>query len=77
LFLDSDRLSKLVEYTARGPLSNERLEITDRGQVKLKLKTRWVDGTSHLLFTPGEFIEKLAALVPVTSSKCTSLVTGK
>jgi hypothetical protein len=62
---------------ARGPLSNERLEITDTGQVKLKLKTRWVDGTSYLLFTPGEFIEKLSALVPVTSSKCTSLVTGK
>jgi hypothetical protein len=59
-----DRLSKLIEYMARGPLSNERLEITDTGQVKLKLKTRWVDGTSHLLFTPGEFIEKLAALVP-------------
>ena len=59
-----DRLYKLIEYIARGPLSNERLEITSNGKVKLTLKTRWSDGTTHLLFTPGEFIEKLAALIP-------------
>jgi len=59
-----DRLAKLIEYIARGPLSNERLEVTDDGKVKLRLKSQWVDGTTHLLFTPGEFIEKLAALIP-------------
>ena len=56
--LARDSLRKLVEYISRGPLSNERLEITDSGQVELKLKTAYSDGTSHLLFTPGEFIEK-------------------
>jgi Putative transposase len=30
----------------------------------LKLKTKYSDGTSHLLFSGLEFVEKLAALVP-------------
>ncbi len=62
--LQRDRLAKLIEYIARGPLSNERIEITGDGQVKLQLKSAWADGTTHLLFTPCEFIEKLAALIP-------------
>ena len=36
--------------------------------MKLRLKTRYSDGTSHLLFTFGEFIEKLVALVPPPKS---------
>jgi hypothetical protein len=63
-----DSLRKLVEYISRGPLSNERLEITKSGLVKLKLKTAYSDGTSHLLFTPGEFIEKLSAIIPPPKS---------
>jgi len=59
-----DRLYKLIEYIARGPLSNERLKITPSNMVKLELKTHWSDGTTHLLFTPEEFIEKLSALIP-------------
>lgn len=63
-----DRLDKLIQYVARGPLSNERLEITDDNKVKLRLKTSYSDGTTHLLFTFGEFIEKLVALVPPPKS---------
>ena len=63
-----DRLEKLIEYIARGPLSNERLEITSDGKVKLQLKSSWSDGTTHLLFTPGEFLEKLAAIIPPPKS---------
>lgn len=33
------------------------------GKVKLKLKTLWDVGTSHLLLTPSEFLEELAAIV--------------
>ena len=62
--LQRERLSQLIEYIARGPLSNERLKIREDGKVVLQLKSKWADGTSHLLFTPGEFIEKLAALIP-------------
>lgn len=59
-----DRLEQLIQYVARGPLSNERIEITADGKVKLKLKSSWHDGTTHLLFTPEEFLEKLAAIIP-------------
>jgi hypothetical protein len=59
-----DRLYKLIEYIARGPLSNDRLEILANGDVKLALKTPWANGTTHLVFTPCEFIEKLVALIP-------------
>lgn len=34
------------------------------GQVELKLKTPWRDGTSHLVMSPPEFMQRLAALVP-------------
>ena len=59
-----DGLRKLVEYMARGSLSNQRLELLPDRKVKLNLKTLWHDGTSHLLLTPSEFLEKLAAIVP-------------
>ena len=62
------RLEKLIEYIARGPLSNERIKITSDGKVKLQLKSSWKDGTTHLLFTPGEFLEKLAAIIPPPKS---------
>jgi hypothetical protein len=34
------------------------------GQVELKLKTTWRDGTTHLVMSPLEFMQRLAALVP-------------
>ena len=40
---------------------------TDRGkpgQVELKLKTPWRDGTTHLVMSPLELMQRLAALVP-------------
>jgi len=62
--LQRDRLYKLIEYIARGPVSNKRLEITKAGLVKLELKTPWSNGTTHLLFSKEEFLEKLTALIP-------------
>ena len=35
-----------------------------RRQVVLKLKTPYRDGTSHLMMSPLEFMQRLAALVP-------------
>jgi len=32
--------------------------------VRVQLKRAWSDGTTHLLFEPVEFLEKLAALTP-------------
>ena len=40
------------------------MQLNAAGQVELKLKTPWRDGTTHLVMTPLEFIQRLAALVP-------------
>ena len=59
-----ERLSQLIQYMARGPFSNERLEILPSGNIKFQLKTPYPNGVTHLLFTPSEFLEKLTALIP-------------
>jgi hypothetical protein len=56
-------LSQCAESRGRVHLSNECVEITDNGLIKLGLKANWSDGTPHLVSTPVEFLEKLAALV--------------
>ncbi len=45
-------------------LSDERVQINAAGQVELKLKTPWRDGTTHLVMSPLGFMQRLAALVP-------------
>jgi hypothetical protein len=35
-----------------------------KGQVELKLKNPWRDGTTHHVMSPLEFMQRLAALVP-------------
>ena len=62
----ADRIGveKLCQYLLRPPLGQERLEILPDGQICCTLARPWSDGTQALLFTPIEFLEKLAALVP-------------
>jgi Putative transposase len=38
--------------------------INAKGQVEIKLKTPWRDGTTHHVMSPLEFMQRLAALVP-------------
>jgi hypothetical protein len=58
------KLKRLIEYVARPPFANERISRTQNGDVTLRLKKPFSDGTTHIVFTPLEFIEKLSALVP-------------
>lgn len=58
------KLEKLVRYVARPAVAEERLTLKPSGDIVLKLKNPYSDGTSHLLFSGVEFVEKLAALVP-------------
>jgi hypothetical protein len=53
-----------VRYTARPAVSEERLTEMENGDIHYKLKKPWTDGTTHVVFSPLEFLEKLAALVP-------------
>ena len=57
-------LEQLISYIARGPFSNDRLTLVPDGKVKLGLKRPFSDGSTHLIMTYGEFIEKLAVLIP-------------
>ena len=57
-------LEQLCRYITRPAIANERLSVNRAGQIVLKLKTAWRDGTSHHVMTPMEFMQRLAALVP-------------
>ena len=61
---DRARLEQLCRYVLRPPLAENRLRRLADGRVRLELKRAWSDGTTHLLFEPLEFLEKLAALTP-------------
>jgi hypothetical protein len=54
----------LCKYILRPPLANDRLKILDDGNVKLKFKKPWSDGTSSVELAPLALIARLAALVP-------------
>jgi hypothetical protein len=57
-------LERLCNYVARPPLAAGSLERISEEEYAFKLKTPWQDGTTHLILSPMELIEKLAALVP-------------
>jgi len=58
------RLEPLCRHVCRPALSSERLSLDERGRVLLELRHPWRDGTTHLVFEPLVFLERLAALVP-------------
>ena len=62
--LDRMRLERLCRYACRPPVAAERLSVLPDGRLLYRLKRRWRDGTSHVIFQPLELIEKLTALVP-------------
>ncbi|HEX5067053.1 MAG TPA: transposase [Myxococcota bacterium] len=61
---DRRRLERLCRYVARPPVATDRLSRLADGRLLYRLKHRWRDGTSHIVFEPRELLEKLAALVP-------------
>jgi hypothetical protein len=58
------RLERLCRYAGRPPVATERLSVLPDGRLLYRLKRRWRDGTTHMIFEPLELVEKLAALVP-------------
>ena len=61
---DRQALEQLCRYITLPALANERVQTNAAGQVVLRLKTPWRDGTTHLVMSPLEFMQRLAALVP-------------
>ena len=58
------RLEKLCRYAARPPIVHERMSFQGDGKILYKLKSKWRDGSTHVVFDPLTLIERLAALVP-------------
>ena len=61
---DRRRLERLCRYVARPALAHDRLEERPDGRLALRLKTRWRDGTTHILMQRHELLERLVPLIP-------------
>jgi len=61
---DRDRLEHLCRYVLRPPLAQQSLTLTPEGNVILRLRRPWRDGTRAIRFEPSELLERLAAMVP-------------
>jgi hypothetical protein len=57
-------LERLCRYITRPAIANERLSRNSKGQVVLQLKSPYRDGTTHIVMSALEFMQRLAALVP-------------
>jgi hypothetical protein len=56
-----ERLERVCRYVLRPPVAIDRLHLTDDGRVRLSLRHPWRDGTTDVVFTPLELLERLAA----------------
>ena len=63
-----DATAGLCRYTTRPALANERVQTNAAGQLVVKLKTHWSDGTTHLVISPLELMQRLASLIPLSAS---------
>jgi hypothetical protein len=61
---DRPALDRLVRYILRPPLSHDRLSVREDGMLVLRLKTAWRNGTTALLLSGSELLQRLAAIVP-------------
>jgi hypothetical protein len=58
------KLEQLCRYITRPAIANERLKLSSAVDVVLQLKSPYQDGTTHIVMSPPEFMQRLAALVP-------------
>ena len=63
---DRDALEKLCRYGLRPPFSQERLSRRSDGRIVYHLRKPWpnAQGANCLVLEPGDFLRRLAALVP-------------
>ena len=55
---------RLCRYVGRPPVATERLSGLPDGRLLYRLRHRWRDGTTHVVFEPLDLVARLAALVP-------------
>jgi len=61
---EREKIEKLCRYIARPAIALERLKPTAGGQVVYSLKKPYSDGTTHIVMTKLELLEKIAAIIP-------------
>jgi len=61
---DRRGLERVCRYLLRPPLAKARIEEDENGDIVVGLKRPWSDGTTRIVLSPLEFLERLAALVP-------------
>ena len=61
---DRRALERLLRYMGRPPISEERLERTSDGQVIVRFKRPWSDGTTHVKMPPLELLARLTSIIP-------------
>ena len=49
---ERNKLERLCRYITRPALANDRVRCNEMGQVVLRLKTPWRDGTTHQVMSP-------------------------
>jgi hypothetical protein len=54
----------LCRHVSRPAVAEEWLAPTERGDVRVQLKSAYGDGTTHVVLEPLDFLARLAALVP-------------
>ncbi len=69
---DRMRLERLARYASRPALSTERLSELPDGRLLYRLKRRWRNGTTEVVFEKADFMAKLAALVPAPRAHLTA-----
>jgi hypothetical protein len=59
-----DKLERLCRYVTRPAICLDRLILRQDDQVQYQLKQPFSNGTTHVVFSPLDFISKLVALIP-------------
>ncbi|NRB41419.1 MAG: transposase [Pseudomonadales bacterium] len=59
---ERQNMERLCRTISRDALSEKRLSIGKHGQVIYRLKTSYNNGTTHVVFSPMDFIARIAAL---------------
>jgi hypothetical protein len=68
---DRKRLEHLLRYEFRPAIVDKRLSVRADGNIVVQNKTRWRDGTTHVVMTPDQFMQRLVALVPAPRANLT------
>jgi len=61
---DRRRLERLCRYVARPPVATDRLERLPDGRLLNRLRHRWRDGTTQIVFEPQQLLGRLVPLIP-------------